>query len=64
MEGWWTVEEAASVWGVTPSWVRKLLKGSRVTGAVRHGRDWGIPQGTPSPARPRPGRPPKAPAEA
>jgi Fic family protein len=46
----WSTREAALAWGVRERWVRVLLAEGRVPGAVRQGRRWAIPEGSPKPA--------------
>lgn len=49
----WSVEEAATAWGVSTKRVRQYLAQGRVPGAVQLGRDWAIPARTPKPEDPR-----------
>jgi len=44
-----TTIEAAELWGITPRRVQVLCDNGRVKGAVRMGRTWIIPKGTPKP---------------
>ena len=44
-----TTNEAASQWGITMRRVQVLCENGRVEGAVRMGRTWIIPRGTPKP---------------
>lgn len=48
--GYKTAAEVAAEWGLTPRHVRRLCDLGRVPGAIRPGRDWLIPEGTPKPA--------------
>lgn len=47
--GYWTAPDAAREWDTPPSTVRKWLLAGRIPGAVKLGRDWLIPAGTPRP---------------
>lgn len=38
-----SVQEAAQMLGVTERYIRKMLVGGRIQGAVKTGRDWLIP---------------------
>ena len=42
-------KEAAELWGLTPRRVGTLCNSGKIAGAVKDGRDWKIPQGTPKP---------------
>ena len=44
MNGYITVQEAASKWGVSPRQVQILCKNSRIPGATRMSRIWIIPE--------------------
>ena len=44
-----TASEAANLWGITPRRVQILCDKGKVQGAVRMGRTWIIPRGTPKP---------------
>jgi hypothetical protein len=44
-----TTKEAAKLWGITTRRVQVLCDNSKVQGAVRMGRTWIIPKGTPKP---------------
>ena len=44
-----TAREAASLWGISPRRVQILCDKGKVQGAVRMGRTWIIPRGTPKP---------------
>jgi hypothetical protein len=44
-----TTNEAAELWGITPRRVQVLCDKGKVNGAVRMGRTWIIPRGTPKP---------------
>ena len=44
MNGYITVQEAASKWGITPRQVQILCKSNRISGATRICRIWIIPE--------------------
>lgn len=44
-----TTNEAAEQWGITTRRVQVLCEKGKVIGAVRMGRTWIIPRGTPKP---------------
>lgn len=44
-----TAKDAAELWGITPRRVQILCDNGKVSGAVRMGRTWIIPKGTPKP---------------
>ena len=44
-----TTSEAAKLWGITTRRVQVLCDTGKVPGAVRMGRTWIIPRGTPKP---------------
>ena len=44
-----TASEAAKLWSITPRRVQILCDKGKVQGAVRMGRTWIIPRGTPKP---------------
>lgn len=44
-----TTMEAAELWGITARRVQVLCDKGKVKGAVRMGRTWIIPRGTPKP---------------
>jgi biotin-(acetyl-CoA carboxylase) ligase len=44
-----TTNEAAKEWSITPRRVQVLCDKGQVEGAVRMGRTWIIPKGTPKP---------------
>ena len=44
-----TTMEAAELWGITMRRVQVLCENGKVKGAVRMGRTWIIPRGTPKP---------------
>ena len=44
-----TASEAAGLWGITPRRVQVLCDKGKVRGAVKMGRTWIIPRGTPKP---------------
>ena len=44
------IVEAAETWGISPRQVQNLCLAGSVPGAVRFGRSWMIPEGTPKPA--------------
>lgn len=44
-----TTNEAAELWGITMRRVQVLCENGQVKGAVRMGRTWIIPKGTPKP---------------
>lgn len=44
-----TTNEAAELWGITTRRVQVLCDNGQVKGAVRMGRTWIIPKGTPKP---------------
>lgn len=43
------IEEVANAWGVSTRRIQALCAGGKIHGAVRFGRDWMIPKGTPRP---------------
>ena len=51
MNGYMTVQEAATKWGVSPRQVQILCKTNRVAGAVWLSRIWIIPEGVQKPTR-------------
>jgi hypothetical protein len=57
---WITPQQAAEKWGITDRRVQALCVNGQVNGAVRLGRGWLIPKGTPKPpdGRVRNGRKP------
>ena len=57
---WITPQQAAEKWGITDRRVQALCVNGQVDGAVRLGRGWLIPKGTPKPpdGRSRNGRKP------
>ena len=46
---WITPQQAADQWGITDRRVQALCVNGQVDGAVRLGRGWLIPKGTPKP---------------
>jgi hypothetical protein len=44
-----TTKDAAAIWGITPRRVQILCDNGKVSGAVRLGKTWIIPKGTPKP---------------
>ena len=44
-----TTNEAAELWGITKRRVQVLCDNGKVNGAIRMGRTWIIPKGTPKP---------------
>ena len=44
-----TTNEAAAIWGITPRRTQILCAKGKVKGAVKMGRTWIIPRGTPKP---------------
>jgi biotin-(acetyl-CoA carboxylase) ligase len=44
-----TASDAAKEWGITPRRVQVLCYEGQVAGAVRMGRTWIMPRGTPKP---------------
>lgn len=51
MNGYMTVQETATKWGVTPRQVQILCKQNRITGATRMGRIWVIPDNAKKPTK-------------
>lgn len=51
MNGYITVQEAASKWGVTPRQVQILCKENRIEGAARMSRIWVIPENAEKPTK-------------
>lgn len=49
MNGYITVQEAATRWGVTPRQVQILCKENRIEGATRMSRIWIIPENAEKP---------------
>ena len=47
---WITPQQAAELWGITDRRVQALCANGQIEGAVRLGRGWLIPKGTPKPA--------------
>jgi len=45
----WTTSQAAAAWDTKERWVRDLAQQGRIPGAIRQGRRWAIPRGTPKP---------------
>ena len=43
------ITEAAEIWSISPRQVQNLCRSGSVPGAVRFGRSWMIPVGTPKP---------------
>ena len=43
------ISEAADMWNISPRQVQNLCRAGSVPGAVRFGRSWMIPAGTPKP---------------
>ena len=46
---WMSSTAAAERWGISRGWVQALLRTGQVPGAIKVGRDWLIPEGTPLP---------------
>ena len=44
-----TTKDASELWGITPRRVQVLCDMGKVQGAIRMGRTWIIPKGTPRP---------------
>ena len=53
MNGFITVQEAATKWGITPRQVQILCKNNRVEGASRISRIWIIPENATKPTKGR-----------
>jgi excisionase family DNA binding protein len=45
-----SVQEAAKKWGISERRVQKLCEENRISGVVRFGHSWAIPQHTEKPA--------------
>lgn len=44
-----TVQQTSKLWGTAARQVQNLCRSGRINGAVRFGREWAIPEGTPKP---------------
>lgn len=49
IEGYTTIKEIAEQWGITPRRVQVLCNKGKVSGAVKFGRDWAVPQNAEKP---------------
>lgn len=54
MNGFITVQETASKWGITPRQVQILCKNGRIKGASRMSRIWVIPESAEKPTNDKP----------
>ncbi len=61
MPQWQTVAQAAERLGLSVNGLRHYLKGGRIAGAQKLGRDWLLPSDCALPERERPGRKPRVP---
>lgn len=49
IEGYYTINEVAEIWNVSPRRVRSMCSSGQVLGAAKLGREWALPKETEKP---------------